>query len=74
MGFLTPFLLEIILVEGYLMLGRKIKFHLMKFILNVTALGSAIVNLCLCFNCDSYKRDVKKSFFKLIQKVTFNMF
>ena len=56
---LTPFLLEIILLEIYLMLGRKIKFHLMKFLLKGAALGLAIVNLCLHSSCHSYTRTVR---------------
>ena len=62
---LTPFLLEIILLEIYLMLGRKIKFHLMKFLLKGAALGLAIVNLCLHSSCHSYTRTVRLYSMKL---------
>ena len=55
--FLTPFLVEIILVEIYLMLGRRIKLDLM-ILLKVTALGLAIVNLCVFSSCQGYTRTV----------------
>ena len=64
---LTPFLLEIILLEIYLMLGRKIKFHLMKFLLKGAALGLAIVNLCLHSSCHSETRTVR--LYSMITKV-----
>ena len=67
---LTPFLLEIILVEMFLMIGRKIKLikmgrniklHL-NSLLKVIVLGLAIANLCLSYSkCDGSTRTVSYS-------------
>ena len=62
MGVLViPLLVEIILVEIYLLLGvQQIKLYWMQGLLKVTALGLAIVNISLFNDCDKLTREVNR--------------
>ena len=62
MGFLViPLLVEIILVETYLLLGvQQIKLYWMQALLKIVALGLAIVNMSLYNKCDDITRDVNR--------------
>ena len=71
-----PFLLEIILVEIYLLLlCQQIKLYWMKGLLKVTALGLAIVNIGLFSDCKSEgTRPVIKIFYVGKNIIFFNYY